>query len=152
MKIIVASGYFDPIHQGHIEYLKLAKQLGDKLIVIINSDHQTMLKKGFIFMPHEERAKIIKELSCVDEVFISIDKDKSVCKSLAYLKPHIFAKGGDRTSDEIPERKTCEEHNIQIIDKLGDKIQSSSELIEKAQGKIELHRKDDKILDLTKKD
>tara|TARA_Y100000310_G_scaffold85798_1_gene82617 strand:+ start:5911 stop:6354 length:444 start_codon:yes stop_codon:yes gene_type:complete len=147
MKIIVASGYFDPIHHGHIEYLKLAKQLGDKLIVIINTDQQTILKKGFAFMPHEERAKIVEELACVDEIFISIDKDKSVCKSLAHLKPHIFAKGGDRTSDEIPEAKTCKEHDIQIIDRLGDKIQSSSELIEKSKEKLNI---DNKILDLTK--
>jgi len=149
MKIIVASGYFDPIHIGHIEYLKKAKQLGDKLIVIINNDEQTILKKGFAFMPHKERSKIIAELTCVDDIFISIDKDKTVCKSLAYLKPHIFAKGGDRTSDEIPEAKTCKEHNIQIIDRLGEKIQSSSDLIKKYKEKKEMNT-DDKILDLTK--
>ena len=129
MKTIVASGYFDPIHYGHIEYLKLAKKLGDKLIVIINTDKQAILKKGFVFMPEKERAKIVAELKCVDEVFLSIDKDKSVCKSLEFLKPDVFAKGGDRTSDEIPEAKTCKENNIQIIDRLGDKIQSSSELV-----------------------
>ena len=145
MKIIVASGYFDPIHIGHIEYLKLAKELGDKLIVIINNDQQAILKKGFVFMPHEERAKIVAELACVDDIFISIDKDKSVCKSLAHLKPHIFAKGGDRTSDEIPEGVICKEHKIKIIDRLGNKIQSSSDLIKKHK-----ENKDFKILDLTK--
>jgi len=135
-KIITASGYFDPIHIGHIEYLKKARKLGDKLIVIINNDKQAILKKGFAFMPQEERAKIVKELSCVDEVFISIDKDKSVCKSLAHIKPNIFAKGGDRTSNEIPESITCKEYNIQIIDKLGDKIQSSSDLVKKYKRKL----------------
>ena len=147
MKIIVASGYFDPIHIGHIELLKKAKELGDKLIVIINNDGQTILKKGFAFMPHKERAKIITELACVDEVFISIDKDRTVCKSLAHLKPDIFAKGGDRTSDEIPEAKTCKEHNIQIIDRLGEKIQSSSDLIKKSKEHLNLNNE---ILDLTK--
>ena len=152
MKIIVASGYFDPIHIGHIEYLKLAKELGEKLIVIINTDEQTILKKGFAFMPHEERAKIVAELACVDDIFISIDKDKTVCKSLAHLKPHIFAKGGDRTSDEIPEAITCKQHSIKIIDRLGDKIQSSSDLVKKHKENTENKKEieNDKILDLTK--
>jgi cytidyltransferase-like protein len=150
MKIIVASGYFDPIHVGHIEYLKLARELGDKLIVIINNDQQTIFKKGSAFMPHKERAKIVAELACVDEIFISIDEDATVCKSLAHLKPHIFAKGGDRTSDEIPEAITCKEHNIKIIDRLGDKIQSSSDLIKKHKENKEKIGDNDKILDLTK--
>jgi len=151
MKIIVASGYFDPIHHGHIEYLKLAKQLGDKLIVIINNDQQAILKKGFVFMPHEERAKIIAELSCVDEIFISIDEDKSVCKSLAHLKPHIFAKGGDRMCDEIPEAIICKEHGIEIIDRLGNKIQSSSDLVKRyKENKEKIKQEEDNILDLTK--
>ena len=128
MKIHVVSGYFDPIHVGHIEYLKKARKLGDKLIVIINNDNQTILKKGFAFMPHKERAKIVQELSCVDEIFISIDNDKSVCKSLAHLKPDIFAKGGDRIISNIHERGICEKYGIEIVDQLGDKIRSSSEL------------------------
>jgi len=132
MRIIVASGYFDPLHIGHVEYLERAKGLGDKLIVIVNTDEQAVLKKGYAFMPHDERLKIVKALMCVDEVFLSIDKDKSVCKSLEFLKPHIFAKGGDRTSDEIPEAVICEKFGIKIIDRLGDKIQSSSELVSKA--------------------
>ena len=128
-KIVVASGYFDPIHVGHLEYLEKAKSLGDKLIVIVNSDNQAGLKKGKAFMPESERLKIVKALRFVDDVFLSIDKDKTVCKSLEFLKPHIFAKGGDRTSDEIPEAKICNKLGIKIIDGLGDKIQSSSKLI-----------------------
>ena len=129
-KITVAvSGYFDPLHIGHIEYFEKAKKLGDKLIVILNNDHQTRLKKGNSFMPQEERAKIIKSLKSVDEVFISIDEDGSVCKSLELIKPDIFAKGGDRYSHEIPENEICERHDIKIIDGLYEKIQSSSELL-----------------------
>jgi len=124
--IVVASGYFDPIHSGHIE------KLGDKLIVIINNDKQTKLKKGFIFMPYEEREKIVKSLKFVDEVIKSIDSDPSVSKTLAMIKPNIFAKGGDRFSYEIPESKVCKEFGIKIIDGLGNKIQSSSELVKKA--------------------
>ena len=128
MKIVVTSGYFDPLHVGHLECLELAKQLGDKLIVIVNSDFQTKLKKGKSFMKQEDRMKIISALKCVDEVFLSIDKDKSQCESLRYLKPDIFAKGGDRMSDEIPESKVCRELGIDIVDGLGKKIRSSSEL------------------------
>jgi len=134
MKIIIASGYFDPIHVGHIEYLKLAKKLGDKLIVILDNDYQCKLKKGKPFMPQSERKIILKSLKFVDEVFDSIDKDKSVCNSIRAIaeKFHgeeiIFAKGGDRFSYEIPEAKICKEKGIKIIDGLGKKIKSSSEL------------------------
>ena len=129
MKIVAASGYFDPLHIGHIEYLKLAKGLGDKLIVILNNDEQASLKKGKSFMPLNERKIILEALEFVDEIFISIDKDKSVCKSLEAVKPNIFAKGGDRFIEEIPETKICRELNIKIVDGLGKKIQSSSDLI-----------------------
>ncbi len=127
--IVAVSGYFDPIHIGHIEYLKLSKKLGDKLIVILNNDFQAELKKGKSFMPLEERQAILKAIRYVDDVFISIDKDKSVCKSLESLRPDIFAKGGDRFSYEIPEAETCKKLGIKIVHGLGEKIQSSSSLI-----------------------
>ena len=130
--VVVASGYFDPLHIGHIEYLEKAKKLGDKLIVILNNDEQIKLKKGSAFMPQEERAKVIQALGSVDEVFISIDNDESVCRSLEAIKPDIFAKGGDRYSYEIPENEICKKHGIKIVDGLGKKIQSSSWLIEKS--------------------
>ena len=133
MKIVAVSGYFDPIHVGHIEYIKLAKELvdklGGKLVVILNNDKQVELKKGKPFMPLEERKIILESIKYVDEVFVSIDEDKSVCKSLEAIKPDIFAKGGDRFSYEIPEAKVCEKLGIKIVDNLGKKIQSSSELI-----------------------
>ena len=129
--IVAASGYFDPIHVGHIEYLEKAKKLGTKLIVILNTDEQAILKKGYVFMPLEERKKIIESLKFVDEVFTSIDKDKSVCKSLEAIKPDIFAKGGDRIVSNIPEADICNKHSIKIIDGLGEKLQSSSELVKK---------------------
>ncbi|MBU2562405.1 MAG: adenylyltransferase/cytidyltransferase family protein [Nanoarchaeota archaeon] len=131
MKTVVVSGYFDPLHKGHIELFKLAKQLGDKLIVILNNDEQIKMKKGQPFMPQEERKIIIEALRDVDEVFISIDKDRSVCESLKAVKPDIFANGGDRFNYEVPETKTCIENGIEIVDGLGKKIQSSSELIKK---------------------
>jgi len=127
--VVVCSGYFDPIHVGHIECLELAKELGHKLIVIVNNRGQTVNKKGYEFMPVKERLKVVSSLGIVDEVFESIDEDGSVCKSLAALKPNIFAKGGDRNVGNIPENAVCEEFNIKIIDGLGAKIQSSSDLV-----------------------
>ena len=127
-KTVAVSGYFDPIHVGHIEYLELAKNLGDKLIVIVNNDHQCRLKKGKSFMYEKDRLKIVESLRIVDEVFLSIDKDKTVCKSLEYIKPDIFANGGDRSLKEIPETKVMNKHNILMVDGLGEKIRSSSRL------------------------
>ena len=126
--IVATSGYFDPLHVGHLECLEMAKELGDRLIVIVNSDLQAKLKKGESFMKEEDRMKIVSALKCVDEVFLSIDKDKSQCESLRHINPDIFAKGGDRTSEEIPESEVCNELGIEIIDGLGEKIRSSSDL------------------------
>ena len=127
MKVVATSGYFDPLHVGHLECLEMASELGDKLIVIVNSDLQSKLKKGESFMKEEDRMKIVSALKCVDEVFLSIDKDKSQCESLRHINPDIFAKGGDRTSREIPESKVCKELGINIVDGLGEKIRSSSD-------------------------
>ena len=128
MKTVVVSGYFDPVHVGHLEYLKLAKDLGDKLIVIVNNNKQCVLKKGKPFMDESDRLEIVKSLKMVDDVFLSIDKDKSVCKSLEILKPDIFANGGDRNTNEVPESIICKKYNIKMIDGLGNKIRSSSDL------------------------
>ena len=127
MILVVASRYFDPLHVGHIEYLELSKKLGDKLIVIINNDIQAKLKKGNSFMDEKDRMKIISSLTCVDEVFLSIDKDITQCKSLELLKPQVFANGGDRTNAEVPESTICKKLNIKIVDGLGKKIRSSSD-------------------------
>ena len=126
--IVATSGYFDPLHVGHLECLEMAKELGDRLIVIVNSDLQAKLKKGKSFMNENDRMKLVSALRCVDHVFLSIDKDKSQCESLRHIQPDIFAKGGDRMSDEIPESKVCKELGIKIIDGLGEKIRSSSDL------------------------
>lgn len=128
MKRICISGYFDPIHVGHIEYMKRSKELGDYLIVIINNDKQAMLKKGKSFMNENERMEIIKSIRYVDEVILSIDKDRTVCKTLDLITPvpYAFCNGGDQTNDRIPEAPICNEKGILLIDGLGDKIQSSS--------------------------
>lgn len=130
-RTVVASGYFDPIHVGHIEYLEMAAKLGDKLIVIVNNDNQAALKKGAPFMTEGDRLKIVSSLKCVDEVFLSIDEDPTVCRSLQAVNPDIFAKGGDRFVDEIPEATTCKEIGAEIVDGLGMKIRSSSDYYNK---------------------
>ena len=141
MKIVITSGYYNPLHVGHIEYLEKAKELGDRHIAIINSDLQVQLKGSVTFMNESDRMKIVRALRCVDEVFLSIDKDKSQCESIKFIAKNfwtgnelIFAKGGDRLSYEIPERLICKELGIKIIDGLGEKIQSSSELVKRAKG------------------
>ena len=128
MKRVAVSGYFDPIHIGHLDYLKLAKKLCDKLVVIVNNNHQCILKKGKPFMDESDRVEIVKCLKMVDEVFLSVDMDKTVCASLESVKPDIFANGGDRSTSEVPESSICKKYNIEMIDGLGAKIRSSSDL------------------------
>lgn len=130
-KIVCVSGYFDPLHIGHIEYFKKSKEIGDKLMVIVNNDEQAKLKKGKHFMELKERIEIIKELRCVDYVKESIDTDRTVCKTLEIIKPkpHFFCNGGDQNNNIIPEIEVCNKNNIELRDGFGDKIQSSSWLI-----------------------
>ena len=128
MKKVCISGYFDPLHVGHLEYINKAKELGDYLVVIVNNNLQCKLKKGKFFMDEKDRVEIVKNLKSVDEVFLSVDKDRTVSKSLEKLKPSVFANGGDRKNYEIPESKICNLYGIKIIDGLGDKIRSSSDL------------------------
>ena len=128
MRKIAISGYFDPIHVGHVEYINNAKKLGDWLVVIVNNNKQCALKKGKHFMDEKDRVLIVKNIKAVDEVFLSIDDDKTVCKSLKEVNPDVFANGGDRKNYEIPESTVCKENNIEIIDGLGEKIRSSSDL------------------------
>lgn len=133
-KIVVAvSGYFNPLHVGHLEMIERAKKLGDKLVVVVNNDYQVKLKGSVPFMSLADRVKIISALRAVDEVFVSIDRDKTVCKSLTRLRPDIFANGGDRKSlGDVPEFPVCQKLGIKMVDGLGRKIRASSELIRKA--------------------
>ncbi|MFA4952824.1 MAG: adenylyltransferase/cytidyltransferase family protein [Candidatus Pacearchaeota archaeon] len=136
--VIAASGYFDPIHSGHINYLREAKKLGDKLIVIVNNDKQAKLKKEHYFMPVKERKIILESIKYVDKVFVSIDKDRSVSKSLARIKPDVFAVGMDNYKQHLLEKDICEKLKIKIVDALARKFiihsslkQSSSKIVDK---------------------
>lgn len=127
MTRVCTSGYFNPIHKGHIKLLEEAAKLGDYLTVIVNNDKQVELKGSKPFMSEEERCEIVRAIKWVDEVVLSIDNDRTVCETLAQVHPHIFAKGGDSTYMNVPEDKVCERLNIEIRYGMGgDKIQSSS--------------------------
>lgn len=129
-KEVVVSGYFDPLHYGHIQLFREARKLG-RLTVIVGTDEQLIGKKGFFFMPFEERQRIISALSCVDSVCGALDKDGTVRRTLKELKPDIFANGGDRTDDNIPEKEICEECGIQMVFGVGgSKSNSSSSIIQ----------------------
>jgi D-beta-D-heptose 7-phosphate kinase/D-beta-D-heptose 1-phosphate adenosyltransferase len=137
-KAIIVSGYFNPIHKGHIEYFQNAKASGDKLFVIVNSDFQRALKGSKEFQDESERVFIVENLRLVDKCFLSIDQDRTVVESIKMIFNEFgneyrlaFANGGDQNNDTIPERPICEELGIELIDGLGGKIQSSSWLLNK---------------------
>jgi len=136
MKTVVVSGYFNPIHRGHVSLFKEARKLGEKLIVIVNNDKQVLIKGSQAFMDEEERKYILESIRYVDEVVVSIDEDGTQCRTLEMLKPDIFANGGDRkNTSDIPEAKVCERLGIQMIFNVGgDKTQSSSWLLGSVKG------------------
>jgi len=137
-KMVIVSGYFNPLHKGHLELFHRAKDYGHKLFVIINSDHQRLLKGSKEFQSELERLIIIRNLRVVDNSMISIDRDKTQCATLKYLSDVLggeyklaFANGGDQNNDTIPETQVCIDNEIELIDGLGAKVQSSSWLLNK---------------------
>ena len=146
--IAIASGYFNPVHKGHIELFERAKEIADKLIVIVNNDKQRELKGSKEFQTEDERCKIISSLKPVDGFLLSIDEDRTVRESLKLLNERyeiikintstsetplefklIFINGGDQFSNTVAERDVCMEYGIYMIDGMGGKIQSSSWLL-----------------------
>ena len=137
-KAIIVSGYFNPLHKGHLELFEKAKTKGDALWVIVNSDLQRELKGSKEFMDEDERLIIVKAIGIVDKALVSIDKDKTQCATLRFLAEEysaeydlFFANGGDQNNDSIPEVAVCIKMNIGLLEGLGEKIQSSSWLLKK---------------------
>ena len=137
-KAIIVSGYFNPLHKGHLELFQKAKASGDELWVIVNSDFQRELKGSKEFMDENERLIIVSAIGIVDKALISIDKDKTQCTTLANLADKYsteyelyFANGGDQNNDSIAEVPVCKEKGIGLLEGLGEKIQSSSWLLKK---------------------
>ena len=135
-KGVIVSGYFNPIHKGHLEYFNNAKELAGELFVIVNNDHQRALKGSKEFQKEDERMIIVSNIKAVDHAILSIDEDRTVCATLEKIAQDFgqshdlaFANGGDQNNDTIPERQICEKMGIALIDGLGDKIQSSSWLL-----------------------
>jgi D-beta-D-heptose 7-phosphate kinase/D-beta-D-heptose 1-phosphate adenosyltransferase len=135
--LVIVSGYFNPLHSGHIEYLTKSRELGDFLFVIVNNDQQREMKGSKPFMLAEERKIIVESLKCVDAAMVAIDTEKTVNESIKFImnwrgtefNRFIFANGGDQNRSTIGETQLCEELGIELADGLGDKIQSSSWLL-----------------------
>lgn len=130
---VMVCGGFDPLHIGHLEHIRLAKELGDYLIVAVNPDTDMIRKKGYCFMALEERKEILKAIRYVDCVMDVEDIDGTVTQTLRKVKPDIFAKGGDRTPDNMPQSEIdiCKELEIEIRYGVGRQLNSSSDLVRK---------------------
>jgi D-beta-D-heptose 7-phosphate kinase/D-beta-D-heptose 1-phosphate adenosyltransferase len=143
---VVVSGGFDPVHVGHLRLFQEAKKLGDRLVVILNNDNWLRKKKGYVFMPHNERKELIEGFDCVDEVLLtshepgsSGPRDMSVSLELQKIRPDVFANGGDRNEKNAQDPAsslywdiaTCEKYGIKIVFNVGagGKVQSSSWLL-----------------------
>ena len=138
LKAIIVSGYFNPLHKGHLELFEKAKIAGDELWVIVNSDLQRELKGSKEFMDEHERLIIVSAIKYVDKALISIDQDKTQRATLGYLADKYgaeyalnFANGGDQNNKSIPEVPICRDKGIGLLEGLGVKIQSSSWLLKK---------------------
>ena len=137
MKIAIVSGFFNPLHGGHLDMIEAAKEQSDKLIVIVNNDTQQIIKKDKIILPEDNRARVIAALRAVDEVLIALDEDHTVIKSLEHIaqkyEDHdlVFANGGDRDSVKaIPEGEVCQTYNIEMVFGVGgtEKADSSTRI------------------------
>lgn len=137
MKVVIVSGFFNPLHGGHLDMIEAAALLGDKLIVVVNNDAQQIMKKGKVILNEQNRARLIGALRVVDEVMIALDEDPTVIRTLqtiALQHPNdelVFANGGDRDSEKvIPETEICQKYNIKMVMGVGgtEKADSSTRI------------------------
>lgn len=156
-KVVMVSGGFDPVHIGHLDMFKEAKELGDELVVVINNDNWKRAKRRYVFMSDKDRKEIIEALACVDRVVLTehedpkTPKDMSVINELKKIRPHIFANGGDRNEEDAKnpesslfyEVELCKNLGIEMVFNVGKKgkIRSSSNLVKEAAKKHKLKKK-----------
>jgi cytidyltransferase-like protein len=133
MRTVIVSGFFNPLHGGHLDLIEEAGALGDRLIVIVNNDVQQHLKKGKIILDEQNRLRLIKSLRQVDEAVLSLDQDPTVIQtleSIAETHPNeelIFANGGDRDSKKaVPEAAVCSQYGIQMVFDAGGTLKADS--------------------------
>ncbi len=133
MKVVILSGYFNPLHGGHLDMIEAAATMGDKLIVIVNNDKQQKIKKGKIILDEQNRARLISALKAVDEVVIAVDDDPTVIKSLELVRKKypdddlIFGNGGDRVSTKVtPETPVCKKLGIKMVFGVGSITKADS--------------------------
>ena len=131
--LVIVSGYFSPLHCGHLDYLEAGAALGDHLVVIVNNDSQQIHKKGKVIIPEGERLRLVKALSIVDDAYIAIDADGSVKEAIAAIaleNPNchlVFANGGDRNDpSEILEGDVCKEYGIEMLFGVGGSLKRDS--------------------------
>lgn len=129
MKIIIESGYFNPLHGGHLDMIEAGKKMGDKLIMIVNNDQQQLLKKGKIILDQDNRVRLMRALRDIDEVILSVDEDPTQIRTLEMLAKKypsdelVFANGGDRDSEKaIPESQVAHQYNIELVFGVGTDI------------------------------
>ncbi len=135
MKIAIVSGFFNPLHGGHLDMIEAARKLGDKLIVIVNNDVQQVIKKDKIILPEQNRMRLLAALRDVDEVILAIDQDYPVTKTLEMIAKQypddeiIFANGGDRVDPDAlpgPEAAMCEKLGIKMVFGVGGQEKADS--------------------------
>lgn len=149
MKVVFVSGYFNPLHGGHLDMIEAAAKMGDHLVVIVNNDKQQMLKKGKIILDEANRLRLMRALKGVDQVILSVDEDPTVRKTVELIANQypdcklVFAQGGDRDSDKVnPEAEVCRKHGIDIVYGVGTDVRGlvkpdSSTRINQATGREE---------------
>lgn len=136
-EVIAIAGSFDPLHAGHVDHIHKAKALGDHLVVITHPDEIQVKKKGYCFMPLEDRVAVLLALRDVDQVIVdTVDTDGTVAGQLIMLRPDVFAKGGDRVASSMPDREivACQAMGIEIVYGVGGLLNSSSRLVEEVVG------------------
>ena len=131
-KTVIVSGYFSPLHIGHLDMIEAAAELGERLVVIVNNNAQQVAKKGKLILDQEDRLRIVRALRVVDEAFIAVDDDRTVSASLQHIAERypedelVFANGGDRKPEFVPEAEVCERYGIEMAFGVGGQQKADS--------------------------